>query len=120
LGRVRRWIEGILAQAVDAQAASSTRPFVVNSLRLRDQFRDEVQRSDERLKAPLRAALAEVPTADPARDTEAIYQLAMGRMHSFVLQGERPARRDVEHIVEFAIRGLRSDSLSGSERTHGA
>jgi AcrR family transcriptional regulator len=120
LGRVRRWVEGILAQAVDAQAASSTRPFVVNSLRLRDQFRDEVQRSDERLKAPLRAALAEVPTADPARDTEAIYQLAMGRMHSFVLQGERPARRDVEHIVEFAIRGLRSDSLSGSERTHGA
>ena len=91
---------------MDAQAASSTRPFVVNSLRLRDQFRDEVQRSDERLKAPLRAALAAVPTADPARDTEAVYQLAMGRMHAFVLQGERPARRDVEHTVEFAIRGL--------------
>ncbi|TML87514.1 MAG: TetR/AcrR family transcriptional regulator [Actinobacteria bacterium] len=106
LGQVRRWVEGILAQAVDAQAASSTRPFVVNSLRLRDQFRDEVQRSDERLKAPLRAALAAVPTADPARDTEAVYQLAMGRMHAFVLQGERPARRDVEHTVEFAIRGL--------------
>ena len=66
LGQVRRWVEGILAQAVDAQAASSTRPFVVNSLRLRDQFRDEVQRSDERLKAPLRAALAAVPTADRA------------------------------------------------------
>ena len=106
LGQVRRWVEGILAQAVDAQAASSTRPFVVNSLRLRDQFRDEVQRSDERLKAPLRAALAAVPTADPARDTEAVYQLAMGRMHAFVLRGERPACRDVEHTVEFAIGGL--------------
>jgi AcrR family transcriptional regulator len=106
LGQVRRWVEGILAQAVDAQAASSTRPFVVNSLRLRDQFRDEVQRSDERLKAPLRAALAAVPTSDPARDAEAVYQLAMGRMHAFVLQGQRPARRDVEHTVEFAIRGL--------------
>ena len=89
LGRVRRWVEGILAQAVDAQAASSTRPFVVNSLRLRDQFPDEVQ-----------------PTADPARDTEAVYELAMGRMHAFLIQGERPARRDVEHTVDFAIGGL--------------
>ena len=92
IDRVRRWVEGILAQAVDAQAASSTRPFVVNSLRLRDQFRDEVQRSDERLKAPLRAALAEVAGADAERDTEAIYQLAMGRMHAYLVQRERPSR----------------------------
>lgn len=109
LDRVRRWIEGILAQAVDAQAASSTRPFVVNSLRLRDQFTDEVLRSDERLKAPLRAALVDVPGADVERDTEAIYQLAMGRMHSYLLQRERPSRRDVEHLVEFAVRGLTRD-----------
>jgi AcrR family transcriptional regulator len=109
LDRVRRWIEGILAQAVDAQAASSTRPFVVNSLRLRDQFTDEVLRSDERLKAPLRAALVDVSGADVERDTQAIYQLAMGRMHSYLLQRERPSRRDVEHLVEFAVRGLTRD-----------
>ena len=106
IDRVRRWVEGILAQAVDAQAASSTRPFVVNSLRLRDQFPDEVLRSDERLKAPLRAAVAEVTGADVERDTEAIYQLAMGRLHGYLLQRERPSRRDVEHLVEFAVRGL--------------
>jgi AcrR family transcriptional regulator len=109
LDRVRRWIEGILAQAVDAQAASSTRPFVVNSLRLRDQFTDEVLRSDERLKAPLRAALVDLPGADVERDTQAIYQLAMGRMHAYLLQRERPSRRDVEHLVEFAVRGLTRD-----------
>ena len=108
IDRVRRWVEGILAQARDAQAASSTRPFVVNSLRLRDQFRDEVQRSDERLKAPLRAALAEVAGADPERDSEAIYQLAMGRMHAYLAQRERPSRRDVEHLVEFAVQGVRA------------
>jgi AcrR family transcriptional regulator len=106
IDKVRRWVEGILAQARDAQAASSTRPFVVNSLRLRDQFREEVQRSDELLKAPLRAALAGVPGADPDRDTEAVYQLAMGRMHAYLLQGERPSRRDVTHLVEFAVRGV--------------
>ena len=120
IDRVRRWVEGILAQARDAQAASSTRPFVVNSLRLRDQFRDEVQRSDERLKAPLRAAVAELPGADADRDTEAVYQLAMGRMHSYLIQGERPARRDVEHLVEFVVKGLTYDGLSCQERKHGA
>ena len=109
IDRVRRWVEGILAQARDAQAASSTRPFVVNSLRLRDQFRDEVQRSDERLKAPLRAALVEVAGADPERDTEAVYQLAMGRMHAYLSQRERPSRRDVDHLVEFAVRGFEHD-----------
>jgi len=106
IDKVRRWVEGILAQARDARAASSTRPFVVNSLRLRDQFRDEVQRSDDLLKEPLRAALAEVPGADPDRDTEAIYQLAMGRMHAYLLQRERPSRRDVAHLVDFAVRGV--------------
>jgi AcrR family transcriptional regulator len=104
--RVRRWVQGILAQAADAQAASSTRPFVVNSLRLRDRFPAEVLRSDDKLKAPLRAALAEMPDVDVERDADAVYQLTMGRMHAYLLQGERPSRRDVEHLVEFAVRGL--------------
>jgi AcrR family transcriptional regulator len=121
IDKVREWVAGVLAQAADAQAASSTRPFVVNSLRLRDRFRDEVQRSDELLKAPLRAALADVPGADPERDTEAVYQLAMGRMHAQLIRGERPTRRDVEHLVEFAVRGLeRAHGPSGRERARGA
>jgi AcrR family transcriptional regulator len=107
--RVRRWVEGILAQAVDARAASSTRPFVANSLRLRDRFPGEVLRSDEHLKAPLRAAIAELPGADVGRDTEAVYELAMGRMRAYLLQRQRPTRRDVEHLVEFAVRGLIHD-----------
>jgi AcrR family transcriptional regulator len=111
LDEVRRWVEGILAQARDARAASSTRPFVVNSLRLRDQFADEVTRSDERLKTPLRAALGAIPGADPDRDAEAIYALAMGRMHTYLRNRQRPSRRDVEHLVEFAVRGLERDGV---------
>jgi AcrR family transcriptional regulator len=107
--KVRAWVRGILAQATDAHAAESTRPFVVNSLRLRDQFREEVRESDERLKAPLRAALAQLPGADVDRDAEAVYQLAMGRMNAYLLDRARPSRRDVEHLVEFAVRGLHVD-----------
>jgi AcrR family transcriptional regulator len=107
--RVRAWVRGVLAQATDATAAESTRPFVVNSLRLRDQFGDEVRASDERLKQPLRAAIAAIDGAagaDVERDTEAVYQLAMGRMHAYLLERARPTRRDVDHLVEFAVRGL--------------
>jgi AcrR family transcriptional regulator len=104
--RIRAWVRGVLAQAADAQAAESTRPFVVNSLRLRDRFRDEVQQSDERLKTPLRAAISGIDGTDGERDTEAVYQLAMGRMHAYLLERTRPTRRDVDHLVEFAVRGL--------------
>jgi hypothetical protein len=79
---------------------------VVDSLRLRDRFPGEVLHSDEKLKAPLRAALAEIAGADAERDAEAVYQLTMGRMHAYLIQRERPSRRDVDHLVEFVVRGL--------------
>jgi hypothetical protein len=62
---------------------------------------------------PSRAAIAraveqgELPAADPGRDAEAAYRLAMGTMQSCLSNGRRPSKADVAHLVGFVVGGLR-------------
>ncbi len=117
LARVQGWLEGILIQAAPPEAAEAARIFVVNGVRLADQFPQESNQAVEQIKAPLRAAIAEaaacgeLPGADPERDSEALYQLAMGWMQQKILARARPSRADVEHVVRFALRGLRAQGV---------
>lgn len=103
--RVAAWIEGVLAQARNRDAAENTRPFAANGSRIADRFPAEWGASRDELLAPLRAALAEVD-GDPARDPEALYDLAFGAMESALLRRETPTRDDVEHLVQFGLRGV--------------
>ncbi len=125
LARVQGWLEGILIQAAQPEAAEAARIFVVNSVRLADQLPQESNQSVEQIKAPLRAAITEaaacgeLPGADPERDTEALYQLAMGWMQHKILARAHPSRADVEHVVRFALRGLRTAG-EDEEVEHGA
>jgi AcrR family transcriptional regulator len=68
--RVRAWIEVVLAQARDPEAAAATRPFAINGDRLAVEFPDETRRSRDRLVDPLRAIVGEP-------DALAVYHLAM-------------------------------------------
>ena len=104
-GRVRAWIEGVLEQARNSEAAANTRPFAIDGVRLSDRFPAEASTSNEQLLAPLRKAIADA-RGDPERDTPAIYELAMGTMNRCVLAREVPTKTDVEHLVQFALGGL--------------
>lgn len=105
IGRVRAWIEGVLEQARNTDAAANTRPFAIDGIRLSDRFPSEAATSNEQLLAPLRNAIADAG-GDPERDTPAVYELAMGTMNRCVLAREVPSKADVEHLVQFAIGGL--------------
>jgi AcrR family transcriptional regulator len=111
-GQVRRWVEGILAQAADAGAAEATRPFARNRLYLASQFPDEVQRADDELRALVWPALSagkatgEWPAVQPDRDSLALYQLVMGTMQAWLLAEFTPGAADITHIVQFALAGL--------------
>jgi AcrR family transcriptional regulator len=113
LAQVRRWVEGILAQAVNPGAAQATRGVVVNTARLGQLFPEEFRRSEEVIKTPVRAAIeraveqGELAAADPGRDAEAAYRLAMGTMQSCLSNGRRPSKADVAHLVGFVVGGLR-------------
>ncbi len=102
---VRAWIEGVLEQARNTDAADNTRPFAANAVRIADRFPVEHAASRERLLAPLRAAVADAG-GDPARDADAIYHLAFGRMQDALVRRETPDAAETEHLVQFALQGL--------------
>ena len=103
--RIAAWIEGVLAQARNREAAENTRPFVVNGLRIADRFPVEWSASRDALLAPLRDAVA-AAGGDPARDPDALYHLAVGAMESALIRRVTPTRDDVHHIVRFSLRGI--------------
>jgi AcrR family transcriptional regulator len=100
--RVRAWVEVVLAQARNAAAAANTRPFAINGLRLADRFPEQWSASRDELLAPLRVALAEAG-GDPD-DAALVYHLAMGAMQDALVQHEVPDARDVERVVQAALR----------------
>jgi AcrR family transcriptional regulator len=102
--QVAAWIEGVMAQARNADAAENTRPFVIHGARIADRFPDEWSASRERLVTPLRAAVADAG-GDPDRDADAIYHLTFGEMEDALKRRVHPSRDDVDHLVRFAARG---------------
>ena len=120
--QVSEWLRGLLEQALSAAGARATRPFALARIRLAEAHPEEVAESERQLTAlvreALRAAVAsgELPFADPERDAETLYHLAMGWLEARLV-GEEPAeRRDAERLVEFARHGL----LRGAPRPTGA
>ena len=117
--RVRAWIEGVLEQARNADAAENTRPFAINGVRLSDRFPAETAASFERLLAPLRDAIADAG-GDAVRDTAAVREIAMGTMHRFLVERRTPSRADVEHVVRFSLAGLAAASGTTAPLAKGA
>jgi len=114
--KVRCWIEGMLEQALQDESASATRPFALSRARLAELFPDEVEASERQLSEMLERAIAaareagELAAADPPRDAETIYNLAMGWIQR-KLAAPRPASRDdARHLLAFAMRGLRTSA----------
>jgi AcrR family transcriptional regulator len=106
-GAVRAWIEGVMAQAVDAGAAARTRPFLLNQDRLAEKFPDEQQASIDLLVGLLEEPLDEIGAegGDPHADATAIYHLTFGLMRQHAVGRTRPTKREVEHLVAFSLAG---------------
>jgi len=102
---VRAWVEGLLEQARNAEAAANTRPFAVNGARLAARYPEATASQREQVIAPLRAAVADAG-GDPGRDADAIYHLAMAATEDAIVRRQPPTRDDVAHLVAFALRGI--------------
>jgi AcrR family transcriptional regulator len=110
--RIRRWIEGLLAQGLNPEAAEATRPFVVPQARLAERFPEEVADSVRQLTVLLAEAIAEglevgeLSGGDPERDSRAIYDLAMGWLQRSLAEKGVASSEDADHLLSFAMRGL--------------
>ncbi len=118
--RVRAWIEGMLEQVLEPAAAAATRPFALSRARLAELFPGEVEESEQRLTAMLRQALhqagGELPSADPQRDAETLYDLAMGWMQRRLAGPGLATRADAVALTEFAMHGIRRGAVGREEQ----
>ena len=108
-GAVAAWVEGVLEQARNPEAAANTRPFAVNGPRLTERDPAATAAQRERVVAPLRDAVS-AAGGDPTRDADAIYYLTMGRTEDAITRGETPSGEDVAHTVAFALTALGAPS----------
>ena len=115
-GKIRAWIEGVLAQAADPDVAARTRPFLAHQDRLADQFPHEQQESIDLLVGLLSEAIETLPgarnRAAAERDARAVYQLAMGTLHHHIRHGTRPGPAEIDHLVQFSLRGVGAPARS--------
>lgn len=109
---IRAWIEGVMAQAIDPQAAARTRPFLTNLGRLTDQHPEAQRASIDAVVDLLSGAIADAVEAgtgaspDPRADALAIYHLTTSAMQTHVLARTTPTQAEVKGLVRFVERAL--------------
>ncbi len=109
VGQVQAWIEGVLEQARNPEAAANTRPFAVNGARLTERFPEATATQRDRVVSPLRDAVA-AAGGDATHDADAVYFLAMGRAEDAIARREVPTAAEVAHTVSFCLRAIRTES----------
>ena len=102
--QVRRWIEGVLAQARNEAAAEATRPFAINSARLADRYPADLAAS----RAELLSTLTPSVRALGGDDEEAAFtcELALARMNDAISHRRRPQPPEVQRLVAFCLAGI--------------
>jgi AcrR family transcriptional regulator len=110
-GKLRAWIEGVLAQASDETAAAKTRPFLANLDRLAEQYPSDQQESVDLLIGLLTDVLG------VRLDAVAVYHLAIGTMHQHIRDRTRPSAGEVEHVIQFSLAAVartnKGDGIDG-------
>jgi AcrR family transcriptional regulator len=102
--QLRAWIEGVMAQARNADAADRTRPFAVNGPRLADRFPAELAASRAALIAtiePTVRALGGTPA-----DATLVCELALARMNDAIANRRTPSRDEIESLIAFCLGGI--------------
>jgi AcrR family transcriptional regulator len=103
--QVRRWIEGVLAQARNPAAAEATRPFAINGARLADRYPDDLAATRAELLTTLAPSVRALNGSED--DASFVCELALARMNEAIAHRRRPNAQEVEHLVEFCLAGVR-------------
>jgi AcrR family transcriptional regulator len=101
-GKVRRWVEGVLAQATDAGSATTTLAVLWNG----GNVVDASARPETALAALLEAPFADLGSDDPPLDASLVAHAVVGRMSDLLHGGVRPTAADTRRIVAFCLRAV--------------
>jgi AcrR family transcriptional regulator len=98
-GRVRRWVEGVLSQAVDEEIAAATLAVMWNAGVLGAGPAAGPAHARAPLASLLREPFAELGSADPELDAALATHAVVGLQADLLWRRVRPTRTDVEHAT---------------------
>jgi AcrR family transcriptional regulator len=101
--KVRRWIEGVMAQATDADAAATTRAVLWNGGSLTERVSEQRPSPAASLAMLLREPLSAIGSSDPDADATLVAHATIGLLSDFLWQRARPKRAQIEHVVRFCL-----------------
>ena len=100
-GQVRRWVEGVLSQAVDVEVAAPTLAVLWNAGGVADQ---DGRSSSALLSTLLWEPFARLGSDAPELDASLVASGIVGRLSELLWQSARPTLDEVDHLVRFALR----------------
>lgn len=101
--RIRRWVEGILAQAVDEDSAATTLAVLWNAGAGQ---RPAPTSASAPLATLLHEPFAELGSSDPQLDASLAGRAVVGRLADHLWAGTRPTDAETEHITGFLLRAV--------------
>jgi AcrR family transcriptional regulator len=102
-GQVRRWVEGVLAQAADADIASTTLAVLWNGGSVGEAIPSGRPSAAAPLATLLRDPLADLGSADPALDAALIANAVVGQLSDYLWGRVRPSPEEIDHVVDFCL-----------------
>ena len=104
-GQVRRWIEGALAQVADPHLISMSRAAAGQASTTPD-WRAAADETMRPMRDLLTEPIATLGSKDIRRDTDAVFHCTVAAMRRYLDSAQRPNPDDVDHLVQFCLRGL--------------
>jgi AcrR family transcriptional regulator len=104
--QVRRWVEGVLAQAVDADIASTTLAVLWNASGGSDGLASGHSSMNIPVGTLLREPFAALGSIAPDLDASLASHAVIGELSDHLRRGARPTRAEIDHVVRFCLRAI--------------
>ncbi len=104
--QVRRWVEGVLAQAADGEIASTTLAVLWNAGTVADGLASGHSAMNPALAGLLVEPFVALGSADPERDAALCTHAVVGILSDHLWQRARPTSAEIDHVVDFCLRAL--------------
>ncbi len=98
-GKVRRWVEGVLAQAADEDIAATTLAVLWNS----GSVGEGLPSASRPLGALLREPSAALGSTDPDGDATFVAHAVVGTMSDHLWGRSRPSRAEIAHMTDLCL-----------------
>ena len=104
--KVRRWVEGVMAQAADPDVAASTLAVLWNGATVGGNLETSRPSTTAPLAKLLEAPFGELGSSDPEADAVLAAHAVVGMLSDFLWAEERPTRAQIDHVGDFCLRAI--------------